>query len=1120
MPFCEVQRLLGPCYDKGIIYIREESQMPTLTKQSEMFKQDRTLAAALFLEERKELWGKPDLSEARAAERAEAISKWRTEALLLDDAQYQARLESANLSEAEFGSLLLASNDLEQTISQENRQEAYGRVGMSEWQEAVALNRSIPIQPGTAIKLISAFRPFLLWAAKRWDQFVEAREDVRQTADTEALRERMVRELSECLLQVGARTLVLEIHVAKQLNELEGDTPEERFHSFVQKKLWDTDQLEFLYEEYPMLARILMIRTRFVVDATIEAAGRYAEDRDEVVRVLGLPQGDKLQDFAAGMGDSHQQGRSVMRMKLQSGAELVYKPKPLGASKHFSDFLLWMNEQGFKPAFKPMRVVDKGDYGWEEFIVQKGCSEKEEIQRYYGRLGGLLAVLYSMRGTDFHMENVIASGEHPTPIDLETVFHNTPALHFQDTADVEAKKKIVDSVIGTGLLPLLLYQNEEGFGVEMSGMGGGEQVLPFPVLQVENDETDEMRFVRKSKSTKGSENVPKLNGHRTHAGEYVDEVVLGFRQACAILRSNQDLLLDKSVSPLAAFEHDTVRIILRATQFYANFLIESGHPNYTRNAMDREKLMDRLWYTVLDPRAIASEREDLLHGDVPYFVTKPSSLDLWDSRGHRIPGFFPETSYDLSMKRIAALDLEEENRQADWIVCSILGSADWRSEGSSCCAAPEKAQDQAIVTKELQEPASQPVQAAADSLLLEQAEEIGELLHREAIFSKGVHDATWVGVGMNYRGQWNAAAMKGGLYDGTAGPAIFLAHLGRMTGNDRHTNLARMAMKTSIASLPYHASFGSAFYGQASVLYAMLHLSRLGLAEETWSDKQALVLRNLREAVPNDHCYDVLGGAAGIIPVLLDLYQASGSEEALDTAILYGNRLLEQAVPAGSGLGWPSSMPNQQPLGGFAHGSSGIAWALNRLSSVTGEERYAQTAHAALTFERSLYSPEAHNWADLRKSDAHQQQASRFWCHGSAGVGLSRLLLLQDGEAVKHQESLEQLIEEASTAIQSSLQLGTGASHCLCHGDMGIQELLLQSGLVLGREDDLTAARTLAAQVIADKARTGSWRTGVPRGIATPGLFLGYSGIGYQLLRTLDPQTVPSVLALELPGIE
>ena len=40
--------------------------------------------------------------------------------------------------------------------------------------------------------------------------------------------------------------------------------------------------------------------------------------------------------------------------------------------------------------------------------------------RFYRRQGALLALLYALEATDFHAENLIASGEFPVLIDLET----------------------------------------------------------------------------------------------------------------------------------------------------------------------------------------------------------------------------------------------------------------------------------------------------------------------------------------------------------------------------------------------------------------------------------------------------------------------------------------------------------------------------------------------------------------------------------------------------------------------------------------------------------------------------------------------------------------------------
>lgn len=1088
--------------------------MLSAINKSSMTQVNISNAASLFLKEREDLLGLQFKYQGNDQETySNAVEQWRQDSLLLDDTQFRNRLATDQWTEEKFREIITATMDPSQLPTALPETQHYNSIGIQELHDSLHLNRVIPLQDSASQKLIMAFRPFLLWAASRWDEAMANLHDIEQYVNTDAIRDKLISELADCLLQVGARTLVLELHVAKMLDELEGNTPEERFQSFVEQKLCNPDGLEFIYKEYPMLARTLMIRTRFIVEAVLEAVIRFKSDYHEITKVLNLPsEKNKLHTFSAGMGDAHQQGRSVMRLGLENGTELMYKPKPLAASLHFSQLLSWMNEKGFTPSFKPLVVLDKGDYGWEECILTASCLTESEISRYYQRLGGLLAILHNTRGTDFHMENVIAAGEHPVPIDLETIFHNTPTIHFPDTADVVAKKKIVDSVIGTGLLPLLLYQNEEGFGVELSGMNGaGEQPLPFPVLQVENEDTDEMRFVRKEKSFGSSNNKPKLRGQDAYASDYVDDIVLGFKLACSILQLNLVDLMDASNGPLASFKKDTIRIILRPTQFYANFLMESHHPNYTKDALEREKLLDRLWYTMLDERVIASEREDILLGDIPYFVTTPNSCNLYDSRGHEIPNFFARPSYDLTIDRLKALDEREIERQSDWIISSILSTAEWNTSKSDCCSISGQSNAVQYANRDETNP-EEDIKKYTDEYI-HQAAEIGDYLLEQAIFNKNRSDATWIGVGMNYRGQWNVSAMKGGLYDGTAGPALFLAYLGLLTNEKSYTETAQLAMQTSFASLPYHANFSSAFYGQASILYTMSHFIRLGIADHSWIDAQNQLVSHLGNIVANDHCYDFLGGAAGVIPVLIQIYKQFGNEEALDIAIKYGNHLLSQAISTDSGTGWPSLLQTRQPLGGFAHGTAGISFALQLLSEESKLIKFHEYAEHALTFERSLFSDKHGNWADLRK-EKHARYQSKYWCHGSTGIGLGRLLMYNTQEMDQ-----PTLLAEIDTAVSATLNGGVGASHCLCHGDMGISELLLQYGTKLNQPDQIQMAYQIANQMINEKKEHGAYRTGIPRGLKTAGLFLGYSGIGYQLLRLADPKQVPSVLSLEIsPG--
>ena len=53
------------------------------------------------------------------------------------------------------------------------------------------------------------------------------------------------------------------------------------------------------------------------------------------------------------------------------------------------------------------------------------------------------------------------------------------------------------------------------------------------------------------------------------------------------------------------------------------------HPDYLRDALDLDRLLDRLWVGVENNphllRLIKAERRDLIEGDVPIFTTRPES---------------------------------------------------------------------------------------------------------------------------------------------------------------------------------------------------------------------------------------------------------------------------------------------------------------------------------------------------------------------------------------------------------------------------------------------------------------------------------------------------------------
>ena len=233
----------------------------------------------------------------------------------------------------------------------------------------------------------------------------------------------LLADLSGHLLGILNRTLVLELHVARLQGLLTGETSSERFRSFVER-LRHREVALALFEEYPVLARLLATAIDRFVDFGLEFLQHLCADW-QAVRALFSPDKDPgvLTQVRGGAGDTHRGGRAVLIAGFSSGFRVVYKPRSLAVDVHFQEILAWLNARGDHPPFRTLNVLERGSHGWVEFVPANGCTTPEEVQRFYQRQGGYLAILYALEATDFHFENLIASGEHPVLIDLESLFH-------------------------------------------------------------------------------------------------------------------------------------------------------------------------------------------------------------------------------------------------------------------------------------------------------------------------------------------------------------------------------------------------------------------------------------------------------------------------------------------------------------------------------------------------------------------------------------------------------------------------------------------------------------------------------------------------------------------------
>lgn len=888
------------------------------------------------------------------------------------------------------------------------------------------------------------------------------------------------------------KAMVLELNIARVRGLLKGKLPEQRFRNFCDA-LRDPEARWSFVRDYPVLFRSLYVRTINWVDYTVELLSRLSKDWDLIREslVLGL-EPERLTAISPGAGDDHRRGRTVAILEFSSGVKLVYKPRSLSLDVHFGEFLEWVNESGFEPPFRSLTVIDRGGYGWSEYVAHQPCSSPGGVERFYQRLGGYLAVFYALKANDMHFDNLIAAGEFPVPVDLETLFH--PVVNEAEDPAANAWRS---SVLRVLLLPTRILWSETQEGVDISGLGGrsGQYYPAGTVDSWDRIGTDEMRLIRDEPVPMAvGDNRPTLDGQDVSLEEFVEAFVAGFTRVYRLLDAHKkELQVPGGI--LDRFAEDKVRYVGRPTSTYGTLLTKAFYPDILRDAFDRDQLFDHLWLGAGDQphltQLIAAELQDLHCGDVPAFTTRPNSRDLWTSSGERIAGFFEQPAIEGVRQGLCQLG-EEDLALQTWFIRAAIASA-------GDVLRPTSAAHQLSRWE------------GADSMELARA--VGDALCRRAL-EYGAY-ASWIGLtpAGSAETSWCLQPLDISLHAGLSGCSFFLAYLGVLTGDTAYSTIARKSINLVRRQLERQRAGGlpilslGGFSGSGGIIYTLAHLGVLW-QDDLLIDEALSLAADVPSAMETDQSLDVVGGSAGTIAALGVLNAVSPSDRLLDIAVLCGEHLLDLQQPQNTGGAWQTDMASSQPLTGFSHGAAGIAWALLRLAGWSKDARFRNAAETAIAYERSTFVTEESNWPDFRRRSHGPDEVNskpRFciaWCHGAAGIAMARLdnLPYMDDRATR---------EEIGIALRKTVESGFGIDSCLCHGDFGNLDILTFAEERIGAPW-IHIRKRLMADTLARLAKNGVSE-------AQPGLMVGLAGIGYGLLRLACPERVPSMLVLAPP---
>lgn len=873
----------------------------------------------------------------------------------------------------------------------------------------------------------------------------------------------LVESLADRLLTLILKSTTLELTIARVNGGLAGHTPEERFANFASRFSSPSGRKAF-FSEYPVLLRLCAQCCEDWVEAVREMVIRLEQDWGQLrseLHVEGWVTGAQV------AGDPHNRGRQVITLAFANGGHVVYKPKPLRVARQFQELLGWLNRKGLQPPQALLYVIDKGTYGWCEFVKHSPECTPEQVQEFYKRLGALLCILAATRATDAHFENIIAVGPNPYLVDLETLF--LPQLVGAPSA-----KENAFSLLNVGLLPSPVLVGEEL--LDLSGMGARpHQGTVLQTWAIEDAGTDQMRVAKVQYELGELRHLPWWNGEFQQAANYVEEVVSGYGAAYSILVDNKLELLSED-GPLARFRNCEVRILIRPTATYSALLQESVHPNALRNALDNDLVLAQLWRVCAgDPlrrHTVRDEYRQLQSGDIPYFRCMACSTDLAGYE-RMIPGVINRSGFDCVQASISAVSYQQLQLHG-WIV-----------RGSFAGLTPPEGPDRRWAVR-----APMPAYEAAYGWLdSHKVDQDGSL--------------TWLTLSPADENARSFTIHKCGfdLYEGLAGITLFLFALARHTGNPEHLHVADLALdalgraQTDSGELP-----SGAFDGLAGVLFtyslvADWHPQYRDQLEAPAASLHASIARTFDK----NPAGDLVSGLSGVLLCVLEYQRCWSSLEAAGCAGKIGSVIQERIAGGRTNPAAALQLPYDR---GMSHGLAGVSLALYTLGARTGEVRFIDEALFLSSIEREAVMKDG--WTASSDS-IHAGQNT--WCHGATGITCARLAMQIEAANPVISSDLSWCLEVAANSPAMD-------NDSLCHGTYGNLEPLILAASALPDESrwrDAVAGRCDELRILQEGASLASAR---PAGFPTPGFMTGLSGIGYSALRASSPDLFPSVLTL------
>lgn len=348
--------------------------------------------------------------------------------------------------------------------------------------------------------------------------------------------------------------------------------------------------------------------------------------------------------------------------------------------------------------------------------------------------------------------------------------------------------------------------------------------------------------------------------------------------------------------------------------------------------------------------------------------------------------------------------------------------------------------------------------------------QVFELLESHAV--PGIR-SSWVGITLNRRGEADFGSIGFSLFEGLAGILAFYAALAEASGSKAVESVLRsryapyreafILEETPFKPRADQLSLTSGLGGQ---VLSLIYCADCLRDDAFRLDALRLLRRFPFEAFENGAEWDVYNGVSGLLIALPGLMGCG------EDAFLHGvaTRLAELIRHADA------------QTCGFGRGAAGLALALAAAQHICGAD-YEEDILRLLEWESSLYQEEAGNWPAAEVSDQHLP--GHGLCDGAPGIGIARLQLMEYTDNPRVLEICERDLARVRAFLCRPLTLP-------------------RDGFCCGNAARVEAERLLLGSVENSALNPGpAFYHPLDTDDFPAGLFLGWAGAGYALVRSL-----------------